>query len=244
MVLNFYAYCIMSQNWYDKKDIQKYLKKAHNPHFDTHHIKIPFRMLICGSSGSMKTNTLLSLIALMPDTFSKIWIVTKNKDEALYNYLYDKTGGKKGNVVINEIDKDGIPDINKEFNPEENNLLVFDDLVNESPKKLAPVLDSFIRARKRGCSLVFITQSFYGTPKLIRNNLTHIILKQVSSMKNLTMISRECSLDLPRKTLIDMYKDATKEKIGFLMFDCDADEGKKFRKNFDSYYEIDESEKN
>jgi hypothetical protein len=234
----------MTENWYQKSDIKKYLKKSHNPHFDNHNIKIPFRMLICGSSGSMKTNTLLSLIALMPDTFSKICIVTKNKDEPLYNYLYDKTGGKKGNVVIQEIDKEGIPDINKEFNPEENNLLVFDDLVNESPKKLAPVMDAFIRARKRGCSLVFITQSFYGTPKLIRNNLTHIILKQVSSMKNLTMISRECSLDLPKKTLVDMYKDATKDKVGFLMFDCDADEGRKFRKNFDEYYEIDESEKN
>lgn len=234
----------MTENFYEKKDMQKYLKKTHNPHLDKHHIKLPFRMLICGSSGSMKTNTLLSLIALMPDTFSKIWIITKNKDEALYNYLYDKTGGKKGNVTITEIDKDGFPDINKEFNPEESNLLVFDDLVNESAKKLAPVMDAFIRARKRGCSLVFITQSFYGTPKLIRNNLTHIILKQVSSMKNLTMISRECSLDLPKKTLVDMYKDATKEKIGFLMFDCDAGEDKKFRKNWDEYYEIDESEKN
>lgn len=234
----------MTENWYEKSDIKKYLKKTHNPHFDNHHIKIPFRMLICGSSGSMKTNTLLSLIALMPDTFSKICIVTKNKDEPLYNYLFDKTGGKKGNVVINEIDKEGIPDINKEFNPEENNLLVFDDLVNESPKKLAPVMDAFIRARKRGCSLVFITQSFYGTPKLIRNNLTHIILKQVSSMKNLTMISRECSLDLPKKTLVGMYKDATKDKVGFLMFDCDAAEDKKFRKNFDEYYELDESDKN
>lgn len=225
-------------NFYEEKGMKKYLKKTHNPHLDKHHIKIPFRMLIAGSSGSMKTNTLLNLIAMMPDTFEKIWIVTKNKQEPLYEYLYDKTGGKDGMVTIHEIDKDGLPDINKEFNPEQNSLLVFDDLVNETGKKLAPVMDAFIRARKRGCSLVFITQSFYATPKMIRNNLTHIILKQVSSMKNLTMISRECSLDLPKKVLTDMYKDSIKEKGGFLMFDLEGEEEKKFRKNWDEYYDL------
>lgn len=233
----------MNQNWYEKKDIKKYLPKTHNPHFDTHRIKIPFRALIVGSSGSMKTNTLLSLIALMPDTFTKIWVVTKNKNEPLYNYLYDKTGGDKGNVTIHEIDKEGMPDINKEFNPEENSLLVFDDLVAESAKKQQPIADAFIRARKRGCSLIYISQSFYGVPKLIRNNINYIFLKQVSSMKNLVMISRECSLDLPKKVLVDMYKDATKDKVGFLLIDCDGEEDKKFRKNFDEYYELEESEK-
>jgi ABC-type dipeptide/oligopeptide/nickel transport system ATPase component len=229
----------MSKNWYEEKDMKKYLKKTHNPHIDKHHIKIPFRMAIVGSSGSGKTNTLLSLISMMPDTFEKIWIVTKNRDEPLYNYLYDKTGGKDGMVTIKEFDSDGIPDINKEFNPEQNSLLIFDDLVNQSEKEQRPIADAFIRARKRGCSLIYLSQSFYGIPKLIRNNLTHIILKQVSSMKNLVMISRECALDMPKKQLIEMYEDATKDKMGFIMFDLDGDKEKKYRKNFTEYYELD-----
>jgi hypothetical protein len=57
-------------------------------------------------------------------------------------------------------------------------------------------------------------------------------------MKNLVMISRECSLDIPKKELIDMYKDATKDKMGFLLFDLDAPAEKKFRKNFDEYFEV------
>jgi ABC-type dipeptide/oligopeptide/nickel transport system ATPase component len=230
---------VMSKNWYEEKDMKKYLKKTHNPHIDKHHIKIPFRMAIVGSSGSGKTNTLLSLISMMPDTFEKIWIVTKNRDEPLYNYLYDKTGGKDGMVTIKEFDSDGIPDINKEFNPEQNSLLIFDDLVNQSEKEQRPIADAFIRARKRGCSLIYLSQSFYGIPKLIRNNLTHIILKQVSSMKNLVMISRECALDMPKKQLIEMYEDATKDKMGFIMFDLDGDKEKKYRKNFTEYYELD-----
>jgi ABC-type dipeptide/oligopeptide/nickel transport system ATPase component len=226
-------------NWYEHKGIQKYLKKSHNPHFDTHHIKLPFRACIVGSSGSMKTNTLLSLIALMPDTFTKIVIVTKNKDEPLYNFLYDQTGGPKGNVQILEFDKDGIPDINKEFNPDDNSLLVFDDLVNQTEKEQRPIADAFIRARKRGCSLCYISQSFYGIPKLIRNNLTHIFLKQVSSMKNLVLISRECSLDIPKKDLVEMYQEATKDKTGFILFDLDADKDKKYRKGFYEYFCLD-----
>ena len=55
-------------DWY-KKIPERLLLKSHNPHFDIHHIKIPFRMLIIGSSGSGKTQTLLSLIYKMPDTF-------------------------------------------------------------------------------------------------------------------------------------------------------------------------------
>ena len=229
------------KNWYDHKDMKKYLKESHNPHFDKHHIKIPFRACIVGSSGAGKTSTLLSLISLMPDTFSKIVVVTKNKDEPLYNFLFDKTGGEDGNVKILEFDKDGIPDINKEFNPNHNSLLVFDDLVNQTEKEQRPIADAFIRARKRGCSLVYISQSFYAIPKLIRNNLTHIFLKQVSSMKNLVLISRECSLDIPKKELVDMYEDATKDKMGFLLIDMDGDKDKKFRKNFTEYFCLDES---
>jgi hypothetical protein len=60
-------------------------------------------------------------------------------------------------LKILEFDKDGIPDINKEFSPETNSLLVFDDLVNQTEKEQRPIADAFIRARKRGCSLIYIS---------------------------------------------------------------------------------------
>ena len=196
-------------------------------------------MLITGSSGSGKTQTLLSLLHNMPKTFEKIIITTKNKDEPLYNWLSDKFE-KDPNFEMREIDKDGLPDLDK-FDKEQNNLLVMDDLVGEKNQK--PMEQFFLRARKKGCSLVYITQSYYAVPRMIRSNLTYLIIKQVSSMKNLTMIMREYDLGIDKTQLIDMYKQATEQKAGFLMIDLEGDEDKKFRKDFDGYFDVEDLEK-
>jgi hypothetical protein len=37
----------------------------------------------------MKTNTAFDIIYYMPETFHKLVVITKNKDEPLYNYLMD-----------------------------------------------------------------------------------------------------------------------------------------------------------
>ena len=55
-------------------------------------------------------------------------------------------------------------------------------------------------------------------------------------MKNLTMIAREYDLGMDKKTLEKIYKNATSTKQGFLMIDLEADQTKRFRKNFDELY--------
>jgi ABC-type dipeptide/oligopeptide/nickel transport system ATPase component len=222
-------------DWY-KKIPKKFLLKSHNPHFDTHHIKLPFRMIIAGNSGSGKTQTLLNLLYNMPDTFEKIFIVTKNKDEPLYNYLEDKLG-KEGLSIKEGITE--LPDLDS-LDKEQNNLIVLDDLVNEPTKQQRPVCDYFIRARKKNCSIIYISQSFYAVPKLIRDNISYLIIKQVSSMKNLTMICRECSLGIEKKQLKKIYDDATQSKQDFLLIDLEGDKDERFRKNFDEIYVLDE----
>jgi hypothetical protein len=98
----------------------------------------------------------------------------------------------------------------------------------------------FLRARKKNCSMVYISQSYYAVPKMIRNNLTYLIIKQVSSMKNLTMIAREYDLGLDKKRLNQMYNDATADKQNFLLIDLEGDPKQRFRKGFNEYYEIEE----
>jgi len=124
---------------------------------------------------------------------------------------------------------------------EQNTLIVLDDLVNEPAKQQRPIADYFIRARKKNCSLIYISQSFYQVPKLIRDNITYLIIKQVSSMKNLTMICRECSLGIDKKQLKKIYDDATASKQDFLLIDLEGDKDERFRKNFQYAYEIEDA---
>ena len=76
---------------------------------------------------------------------------------------------------------------------------------------------------------------------MIRNNLTYIIIKQLSSLKNLTMIMNEYSLGIDKKKMKEMYDDSTRDRMGFLMLDLEGDKEKRFRSGFDEYYEVEES---
>ena len=58
------------------------------PNFNKVQITLPFRGVICGSSGSFKTNTLLHIIRSIA-SFDKIILLCKLPDEPLYSYLIE-----------------------------------------------------------------------------------------------------------------------------------------------------------
>ena len=63
-------------------------------------------------------------------------------------------------------------------------LIVFEDMIAnmEADKKLSPiVIEFFMKGRKVNISLVFISQSYFNVPKIIRINATHYFM-----MKNPT----------------------------------------------------------
>jgi hypothetical protein len=96
----------------------------------------------------------------------------------------------------------------------------------------------FLRARKKNASMVYISQDYYSIPKMIRRNMTYLIIKQLSSMKNLTMIAREFDVGISKEALANIYKEATKSKMDFLMMDLEAPPEERFRKNFDEIFEL------
>ena len=222
-------------DWY-KKIPKKFLPKQHNPCFQDHHITLPFRMIIVGSSGSGKTQTLLNLLNIMPNTFEKIRIITKCKSEPLYEWLEEKL--KDFDFKIEE-GLGNLPDLDS-LDKTVNNLIVLDDLVNEPTKQQRPICDYFIRARKKNCSIIYISQSYYAVPQLIRQNINYLIIKQIASLRNLTMIMRECSLGIDKKDLKKIYDDATQSKQDFLLIDIDGQKDERFRKNFSEIYVLDD----
>ena len=154
----------------------------------------PFRMLIIGPSGSGKTNTLLHLINNF-HPINKIYLYAKDTDKEKYQFLIDKreqAGIKNLNYPhefieysndMNDV-QDDINNYNK--NKDKKVLIIFDDTIADimrSEKLKAIVKELFIRCRKLNISIVFITQSYFRTPKGARLNSTHYILIKIGNKK-------------------------------------------------------------
>ena len=64
--------------------------------------------------------------------------------------------------------------------------IIFDDMIADimrSEKFKAIIKELFIRCRKLNISIVFITQSYFRTPKDERLNSTHYILMKIGNKK-------------------------------------------------------------
>jgi hypothetical protein len=219
-------------DWY-KEMPKKFLLKSHNPNYDIHGINVPFRMLIIGGSGAGKTQTFMNILHNFGNTFQNIYIITKNKDEPIYNYLMEKTG-KDGLEVLEGLKS--APDLDT-LDKEEQTLIVMDDLVLE--RNQHQLEQYFIRARKLNCSLIYISQSYYAVPKMIRQNLTYLVIKRLNTLSDLFRIMREYSLGVDKTQLKKIYESSTSEnKQDFLLVDLDADPKDRFRKNFNEIYDI------
>ena len=202
-------------------------RKYHNPNFKNHLLNIPFRMLICGGSGSGKTNVALELIHRMSKTFENIVICCKSKSEPLYEFLEHEL---KDRIQIYE-GIENIPDVD-DFKQEGQTLIIFDDLVLD--KKQGSIEQYFIRGRKigGGISMCYLSQSYFKTPKIIRLQCNYIILKKLSSKKDLSLILNEFSLGIDMKELSAMYKYAMSIPNSFLLIDTEASDQQKFRNGF------------
>ena len=202
-------------------------------------IPVPFRMLVVGASGAGKTNVIMNLIQIM-SCFTKIYLFAKNLTEPLYAYLIDKMNKLskklKREVIFVSNDVIDMPDID-EIDTDESNLFIFDDMVTEAVTKQKAISDLFVRGRKSSCSAIYITQSYFSTPSLVRKNCDFIILKKINTKRDLTAIIREYNLDdITVDDLLKMYKKIVgKGLLDFLMIDLNTnDPDLKFRWNFES----------
>ena len=83
-------------------------------------------------------------------------------------------------------------------------------------------------------SLLFLTQSFYQTPKIIRQNTRYFIILKLSGARDLSMILKELSISKTKDDLLKMYEYATRNKFDCFIIDNEKVENK-LRKNFTEY---------
>ena len=139
----------------------------------------PFRMLIIGPSGSGKTNTLLHLIQKLNNSnpIDKIYLYAKDLSKPKYEFLINNC---KNAEIKNHNDPNAFIEYSNTMDDVFSNiddynqrgkrriLIVFDDMIADimTNKKFQAVIKKlFIRCRKLIISLVFITQSYFKTPK-------------------------------------------------------------------------------
>ena len=52
---------------------------------------------------------------------------------------------------------------------------------------------------------MFLSQSYYGTPKIIRQNINYLVILKLGGTRDINSILRECSVDLTKIQLLEMY---------------------------------------
>src|SRR5688572_12993862 len=131
--------------------------------------KWPFRLLVCGNSGSGKTNLLLNLV-LQYLSFDRLIVFAKDLSEPKYEFLQKLLEDEPAAEFSSDDQFITVDDLD----PNQQNLIVFDDYVTTKNQKA--IEDLFIRGRKKNASIVYLTQSYYKTPKNIRLQCNYLAL--------------------------------------------------------------------
>ena len=184
----------------------------------------PFRMLIAAPSGGGKTNILTHMLRAPLLHYDQIFLYARNLEQEKYQQLanlFDRLSAKVGYPILacsNDID-DILP--LEALNSESQKIVVFDDFVTEANQK--PIIDYFIGGRHKNCSPIYLSQSFFNTPKSVRLNCSHFCIGDFPTKREQQTIASELGVSS------EQYKKATNKPFDFLWVDKPK---KKIARNF------------
>ena len=172
-----------------------------------------FRMLICGPSGSGKSDLLLDLIYRLL-YYDKIHLYTKNPHQSKYKHLFDTFDSISKDVgyPVIEASNDKILPLDK-ISEGSQRLIVIDDYLNTGANNDREIRNYFTNSRNKQCSCIYLSQSFYQTDKTIRLNCTHYCIFEFPSSREQNMICRELGINK------NDYIKATSEPYSFIYID-------------------------
>jgi hypothetical protein len=199
----------------------------HYPNEKLMNIKLPARMLVLGPSSSGKTNIVMGITKYI-GIWDKVILLAKNLEEKLYKHFIkcyravEKKTKQQMLLAIN--DMNDLPEV-EDNDPKENTLFICDDFINEKQtvldSKLAPY---FTQGRKNGVTSIFLSQSYYRTPMIIRQNVSYVLIKKLASAKDLSRILAEYTqLGVTADELMKLYHNAIEgDFTNFLTLDIDT----------------------
>jgi hypothetical protein len=194
----------------------------------------PYRAGIIGASGSMKTCLFVNILILSGvfnrrSMFSKvIYVCPTADDQPLIREAVDNQYDRL--ITITNLEE--LPEID-DYEDDGPCLVCFDDLLSANKKDTQKIERWFLKSRIKNCSLIYISQSYYGISKTIRQQLTNIMLKNLSSLKDLALIMSDFNDKTDINYLKRCYRYCMKQNgTGFLFIDLRSSVDK-FRCGFD-----------
>lgn len=188
--------------------------------------RTPCRILICGATACGKTNLALNLIYnLLP--WSKLYVFAKDPTEAKYQSLqeacelaseidpFEYSFDTELSITVDDLDSS------------EHSLIIFDDFIT-SPASFPAISDFFIRGRKKNATVVFLTQSYFNTPKPLRLQCNYYIFFRSPDHREIGELYKNHPCGLSKEDFKITFHRSTNDH-NFLVLD--VDEGK-IGKNF------------
>lgn len=221
-------------NFYKHRALKKYRKDEDDPQLEVTGIPIDTRILLCGGSGSGKTNCLANYFAhtssVKKGTFHHVYLVHKT-DEMIYNWMADVSGEHisffKNVRDLPSVDEFADLDKSKDRH---RYLVVFDDVVADTARPVIEKINAFFQhSRKKGITCVYLSQSYYSTQKFIRANTDVVALCGIRSVRDLQAICREYNTGADVTQMQRMYAHATSEPLRpLIVFTGTTPPGRKF----------------
>ena len=91
--------------------------------------------------------------------------------------------------------------------------MIADIMANQ--KFQAVFKELFIMCRKLNISLVFIVQSYFSVPKIVRLNSIHYLIMKINNKTELQNITFNHSADIDYNDFVNIYREYTKEPYFF-----------------------------
>jgi len=213
-------------NWAEKipSKFKDFTKRDKN--FKDHLIEPESMVLLVGKTGSGKSNYLLEFLSRKVNSFYDIIIFSGSfVQEPFYNYLKEKIPDVQLIDDINDMPTvDDLKDVKRK-----ERLLIYDDSLHVNAKKMLEIEKVFSCARKKGFTVVFISQSFTAIPIFIRKQASYIVLFKTTDDDAIKMVLRRYHMNYDVDALMDKYKAITATPGPFLTIDLVKME---IRKNF------------